>query len=249
MSELATIKAPTMTTASMVQAIIAAAQDPATDVEKMERLVALAERMQAKQSEMDFNTALTKAQDKMGRISADALNKQTNSRYATYAKLDRELRPLYIKNGLSLSFSTAGDAPPDHVRVVCVVAHKSGHSRTYQIDMPNDGKGAKGGDVMTKTHATGAATTYGMRYLLKMIFNVAIGEDDTDGNPPPEAPTDEQTQTFNRLHDQVSAAQGPEDFKRIKPEIERAKVRPSQRRNLESHFNARFKEITGSARR
>jgi hypothetical protein len=48
--------------------------------------------------------------------------------------------------------------------------------------MPSDGKGAKGGDVMTKTHATGAAESYGMRYLLKMIFNIAIGEEDNDGN-------------------------------------------------------------------
>ena len=54
--------------------------------------------------------------------------------------------------------------------------------------MPADGKGAKGGDVMTKTHATGAAVSYGMRYLLKMIFNVAVGEDDTDGNGPRETP-------------------------------------------------------------
>jgi hypothetical protein len=48
--------------------------------------------------------------------------------------------------------------------------------------MPADGKGAKGGDVMTRTHATGSALSYGMRYLLKMIFNVAVGEDDDDGN-------------------------------------------------------------------
>jgi len=48
--------------------------------------------------------------------------------------------------------------------------------------MPADGKGAKGGDVMTKTHAAGSAMSYGMRYLLKMIFNVAIGENDDDGN-------------------------------------------------------------------
>ena len=48
--------------------------------------------------------------------------------------------------------------------------------------MPADGKGAKGGNVMSLTHATGAAAGYGMRYLLKMIFNIAIGEEDTDGN-------------------------------------------------------------------
>jgi ERF superfamily protein len=49
--------------------------------------------------------------------------------------------------------------------------------------MPADGKGAKGGDVMTKTHATGSALTYGRRYLLALIFNLAIGElQDDDGN-------------------------------------------------------------------
>jgi hypothetical protein len=31
-------------------------------------------------------------------------------------------------------------------------------------------------------HATGSAVTYGMRYLVKMIFNVATGENDDDGN-------------------------------------------------------------------
>jgi hypothetical protein len=44
----------------------------------------------------------------------------------------------------------------------------------HRIDMPADGKGAKGGDVMTKTHAMGAAASYGQRYLLKLIFNIAV---------------------------------------------------------------------------
>jgi hypothetical protein len=66
--------------------------------------------------------------------------------------------------------------------VICRVSHQNGHSRTYQIDMPADGKGAKGGDVMTKTHATGSAVSYGMRYLLKMIFNIAVSDKDDDGN-------------------------------------------------------------------
>lgn len=68
------------------------------------------------------------------------------------------------------------------MRVLCYVSHTAGHTRTYQCDMPADGKGAKGNDVMTKTHAAGSAASYGMRYLLKMIFNIAIGEDEDDGN-------------------------------------------------------------------
>jgi hypothetical protein len=54
--------------------------------------------------------------------------------------------------------------------------------RRYHVDMPADGKGAKGGDVMTKTHATASALTYAKRYLLLQIFALAIGESDDDGN-------------------------------------------------------------------
>lgn len=52
---------------------------------------------------------------------------------------------------------------------------------------------------MTKTHAVGAGLSYGMRYLLKMIFNVAIGEDDRDGNDPVLFITEEQALTINTL--------------------------------------------------
>src|SRR5262245_10882399 len=41
---------------------------------------------------------------------------------------------------------------------------------------------AKGGDAMSRTHATASALSYGMRYLLWLIFNIAVGEGDDDGN-------------------------------------------------------------------
>jgi hypothetical protein len=99
---------------------------------------------------------------------------------------DRALRPIYTKHGFSLSFDTADGAPADHVRVVCRSRTATATSEPPHLDMPADGKGAKGGDVMTKTHAIGAAVTYGKRYLLGMIFNIAVGEDD-DGNAGPGA--------------------------------------------------------------
>jgi len=173
---------PAVEPSSLLQVLERAASNPEVDVEKMERLMAMHERLLARDSEGAFNAAMTQAQQEMGRISADAENKQTRSKYATYAKLDKVLRPIYTRHGFALSFGTAEGAPPDFVRVLCHVSHNGGHSRTYHVDMPADGKGAKGGDVMTKTHATGSAMSYGMRYLLKMIFNVAIGETDDDGN-------------------------------------------------------------------
>lgn len=167
---------------SLMQVIAKAASDPSVDVEKMERLFAMQERVQARESEMAFNTALNAAQAEMRPIAANASNPQTRSRYATFDKLDRVLRPIYTSHGFSLSFDEEDSPKEQHIRVVCHVSHIGGHTRTYRCDMPADGKGAKGGDVMTKTHAAGAAKSYGARYLEKGIFNVAIGEDDDDGN-------------------------------------------------------------------
>lgn len=156
--------------------------DPNVDVDKLERLMQMHERANARTAEEQFNAAMSAAQAEMKPIATDLENKQTRSRYASYAQLDAALRPIYTKHGFGVSFDT-GDAPKDeHVRVLAYVTHVGGHARTYRVDMPADGKGAKGGDVMTKTHATGAAMSYGMRYLLKMIWNVAVGEDDRDGN-------------------------------------------------------------------
>lgn len=171
-----------------------AASDPNVDADKMERLYALMERQQAQQAEVAFNDAMSAAQGKMGRISADATNPQTRSKYATYGKLDKALRPIYSQHGFSLSFDSTDSPKEDHARFLCYCSHAAGHTRTYRIDIPVDGKGAKGNDVMTKTHAVGSGASYGMRYLLKMIFNVAVGEDDDDGNgangkPPSEEET------------------------------------------------------------
>lgn len=158
-----------------------AARDPAVDVAKLKGLLELRADVEAMRAKREFSMAMTKAQTAMRPIAADATNPQTKSKYASYPALDKAIRPLYIAQGFSLSFNTGEGAPENCVRVLCYVDHDSGHERIYHIDMPADGKGAKGGDVMTKTHATGSAVTYGMRYLLKMIFNIAVGGDD-DGN-------------------------------------------------------------------
>jgi hypothetical protein len=183
--------------ASLMEVIARAASDPSVDIDKMERLIAMQERIQARQAESAFNIAMNAAQSEMRPIAANASNPQTRSRYATYDKLDRVLRPIYTEHGFSLSFDEGESPKPEHVRVLCYVSHNAGHSRTYHRDMPADGKGAKGGDVMTKTHAAGAAGSYGARYLLKGIWNVAVGEEDDDGNdvrqqaPAPELVSDD----------------------------------------------------------
>lgn len=190
---------------SIMDVISRAASDPTVNVDKLERLMAMYERITSRSAEQAFNEAMSAVQTEMRPIAADANNPQTKSMYASYLALDRAMRPIYTKHGFSLSYNTADGAPEGHVRVVCDVA-KGGYSKPYHVDMPADGKGAKGGDVMTKTHAAGSAFTYGQRYLIKMIFNIAVGEDD-DGNRAGAGPliTSEQVGDLQALLDEVKA--------------------------------------------
>lgn len=180
-----------------------AARDSTVDVGKMRELLAMRKEIAMEEAKQAFNVAMTQAQTEMRPVEADANNSQTRSKYATYHALDKVLRPIYTRHGFALSFNTTDGASENYVRVVCHVSRGS-YERTYQIDMPADGKGAKGGDVMTKTHATGSAVTYGMRYLLKMIFNIVIGDD--DGNAAgSETITAEQVEWLQSLIVEVGA--------------------------------------------
>src|SRR5262249_1970996 len=132
-------------------------------------------------SKKAFAASMRAAQAEMRPVAVDSNNPQTRSKYASYHALDLAVRPIYTKHGFSPSFNTGAGAPEGWVRVICTLFHDEGHAREHSIDMRADGKGAKGGDVMTKTHAVMSATSYGRRGLLGMMFNLAIDKDD-DGN-------------------------------------------------------------------
>jgi hypothetical protein len=164
---------------SMIERIMA---DPALPIERVNQAFDFYKRVQADQAAKDWAAAFVAAQAEMLPVKTNADNSQTKSKYATFEALDGALRPIYSKHGFAPTFNSEPSDKPDHVRVVMDLIHRGGHSRRYQADMPADGKGAKGNDVMTKTHATGSAFTYGKRYVLGNAFNVATTSRDDDGN-------------------------------------------------------------------
>lgn len=166
--------------ASILNIIERASRDPSVNIDKLERLIAMQTAMEARQAQVAYDEAMTSAQEEIKRIVADRDNTHTKSQYASYAALDRAIRPIYTRHGFSVTFTTI-EGPADMVRLLARIAHRGGHREEARLDMPADGRGAQGGGVMSKTHATGAAITYGKRYLSGMIWNLAIGEDD-DGN-------------------------------------------------------------------
>jgi len=137
----------------------------------------------AKKAEREFNDAMEAAQNEISEVIPDADNKQTQQKYATFKALNNAIRPVYLRHGFSLSFNGAPSPVTDEMYVLCKVSHRGGHSEQYMVPMSTDNKGPQGGGVMSKQQARAAAASYGRSTLLKMIFNLAIGE-----APKPETP-------------------------------------------------------------
>jgi hypothetical protein len=150
-------------------------------IEVLERLLALRDKELARNAEMDFNDAMNACQAEIKQVVPDEETADKKWKWASHVALDKAIRPIYLRHGLSLSFDEGEFLGPDMVQVVCYVSHKSGHTRKYHKNIPADGKGAKGGDVMTKADAVGAADTRGIRYLIKKIFNIPVGDDEDAG--------------------------------------------------------------------
>jgi|GEM_PF-5946413 len=172
--------------------IIRAANDPSFDIDKLERLVELQEALETRAADREFNVAMSRAQGEMEAVRAESYNPQTRSRYAKYAVLDRAIRPIYTKYGFSISYNTEPSGDVNLLRVIGLAANGAITHR-HQVDMPIVTTGFKGTDMMTKTHATSSALTYGKRALLGMIFNIPVDTDD-DGNRAGGRPPQQQRQ-------------------------------------------------------
>jgi len=166
---------------TLLRAIAQAAANPAVDIEKMERLFAMQQKIVAQDAEAAFNAAMARAQAQIVPVANNAYNDQTSSGYAKLSQINKAIMPVYTAEGLSVSFDTEDSPVKDHMRTVAIVSHAAGHSRRYHLDMPFDAVGIKGSTNKTMVHATGSTASYSRRYLVCMIFNVAT-EDDNDGN-------------------------------------------------------------------
>ena len=128
-----------------------------------------------------FNAALRRIQDKLKPIAKLGWNPETKSHFGTAESIDDAIEGLLQGERMSLSFEPESHPSPEMVRIVGILS-LGAYSKRYPLDMPADGKGAKGGGVMSRTHATGSSITYGKRYLKNMIFNLRFKEKDDDGN-------------------------------------------------------------------
>jgi len=180
---------PVSESTALISVIERAARDPHIDIDKIERLLVMQERIFAKNAEAEFNAAMAACQAEMPRIVPTFRNEQTQSDYAALEEIDRIARPIYTGHGFALSFGTEDCPIKDYYRQTCKVSHRAGHSEMRHADLPIDTVGLKGNPNKTGIQGFGSTMTYGQRYITKLVFNIVIGGEDNDGNGPTLSPT------------------------------------------------------------
>ena len=164
---------------SVLPLIARAATDPNVSVEKMERLFALQERWEKRESEKQAHLAMIAARSEMPEVTKDT--KAENHKYAKLEKIDRLAYPIYTKHGFSLQWSEAPCDTPGWTNLKCVVLHNAGHREEHFLKGPMDDKGPKGMPNKTGIQGMGSTWSYLQRRLLAMIFNIRIVGEDNDG--------------------------------------------------------------------
>ena len=179
------------------------------DADKLRVLVDLQIQLEDRQAEKAFDADMIEAQSEVRALSWDKINTERNSRNVSYPKIDAMLRPIRLKYGFTQTWDSEPSSMADMMVVCCDVIHRSGHRRRYRLPMPIDNMGPKGGSgVMTKQQGVGGGSSYGIRKLASMIWDIPllVDKDDNDGNPIRATVSESQAKILNDLYGRLSEA-------------------------------------------
>ena len=132
------------------------------------------------QSLREYTAAMCALQGELTTIQKANINEQTRSRYGGLDDLTKAIRPLAVKNGFAMAF-TSSRTEDDHINGALTVSHIGGHSEVFHLTLPLDDRGLKDQRNKTAIHAVGSTISYMRRYLLCMAFNAVFSDDDDDG--------------------------------------------------------------------
>lgn len=158
---------------AMLQIIQRASIDPSCDIEKLERLVSLKERMDAKNAQTEFNASMAAMQCDIPSIAerGEGHNRKT---YATLEDINDVIKPIMQRYGFAMSFRVEHKA--EGVSVTGVLMHRAGHREETTMLLPTDTSGGK-----NAVQAVASSVSYGKRYVMCAMLNISTREMDDDG--------------------------------------------------------------------
>jgi len=181
--------------ATLLQVISRAASDQGTDVEKMERLMAMYERIEAKRAEAAYASALSDMQDALpaiGERGKAKVNGEVRYTFALWEDINTAIKPVLKAHGFALSFRTDFT---DGISITAVLSHRAGHSERTTIKLPADSSGSK-----NAVQAVASSVSYGKRYTAGALLNLTShGEDDDAYRAAADYITGEQAVTLREM--------------------------------------------------
>ncbi len=198
--------APEPATDGLLSVIAQAARDPQVDPAKLEALLGLKERIDAKQAEIEFNRAFARLQLRMPRVKKNGtidLGRGKPIPFAKWEDVDAVIRPILSEEGFAVSFTSKPTA--SGVLMTCVLTHEMGHSKTSEMQLPPDAGPGRNG-----LQAIGSSRSYGKRYLACDILNIVTEGADDNGNA---AGYITETQV-NRVYDKIAECEMTPDRQR-----------------------------------
>jgi hypothetical protein len=173
-------------------AMLATALEKGHDVEKLGKLMDLAERYEANQARKAYAAALSQFQAEAPPIIENKIayvNTDKGSYSYSYADLDAimaTIRPTLKATGLSVTFDTAISDDGKQITSLCHVMHAAGHVETRRFVCPVD-QALR----MNDSQKMGSANSYANRYNVLNALGLTAGEDNdgvgddrTRGAPP-----------------------------------------------------------------
>ena len=164
---------------TVLDVISRAARDPSVDVAKLERLLAIQERLLTDQRRTAYMAALARLEARLPQIlkSGQITDRdgQVRNKYAKLEDVDVAIRPLCADEGFSFSFDSK--ATQGGAEYSCTMQHRDGHTETKTLFLPLDT-----GAGRNSVQSAGSSLSYARRYLLSMHLHLVTRDEDNDGN-------------------------------------------------------------------
>jgi len=154
----------------MLSMIERALRDDSVSLDKLERVIAIADQRRSAEAVRSFAADFAMMQAKLPVVAKGGTG-HNSKKYARQEDIIRAVRPTLAEHGFAISHRIAQDGPS--VRVQAVLSHRDGHSETTAMVLPPDKSGAK-----SEVHAAASAITYATRYTTIALLGIASSEDD-----------------------------------------------------------------------
>lgn len=193
----------------MVSMIERVALDPNVPFDKLEKMLALQERIWDREARQAFDNAIADAKAEIGPVLKTGTVDYTNDRgvrthfkHETLDGIAKAVDPILSKHGLSYRFRS--EQKEGALHVTCIVAHRDGYSEETTLQGSPDTSGSK-----NNYQAVGSAVTYLQRYTLKLALGLSAARDDdaSGASDTPETVSEDQYREIRDLVEQAGLAE------------------------------------------